>query len=71
MIVMAETDNMNILQKFYLEFTMDESCGRCTPCRIGQTPYEMLNKITDGKATMADLDAMNSQHMIKTVPFAA
>lgn len=67
MIVMDETDNMVDIAKFYLEFTMDESCGRCTPCRIGtKRLYEMLNKITDGKATMADLDAMKQlAYMIK------
>lgn len=67
MIVMDETDNMVDIAKFYLEFTMDESCGRCTPCRIGtKRLYEMLNKITSGKATMADLDAMKQlAYMIK------
>jgi NADH:ubiquinone oxidoreductase subunit F (NADH-binding)/(2Fe-2S) ferredoxin len=59
MIVMDETDNMVKIAKFYLEFTMDESCGRCTPCRIGtKRLYEILNKITSGKGTMADLDAL-------------
>lgn len=59
MIVMDETDNMVNIAKFYLEFTMDESCGRCTPCRIGtKRMYELLNKITSGKGTMADLDAL-------------
>jgi len=59
MIVMDERDNMVNIAKFYLEFTMDESCGRCTPCRIGNKRlYEMLNKITSGNATMADLDAL-------------
>ena len=67
MIVMDETDNMVNIAKFYLEFTMDESCGRCTPCRIGtKRLYEMLNKITSGKATMADIDAMKQLcYMIK------
>ena len=67
MIVMDETDNMVNIAKFYLEFTMDESCGRCTPCRIGtKRLYEMLNKITSGKGTMADLDAMKQlAYMIK------
>lgn len=59
MIVMDERDNMVNIAKFYLEFTMDESCGRCTPCRIGNKRlYEMLNKITSGNATMADIDAL-------------
>lgn len=59
MIVMDEKDNMVNIAKFYLEFTMDESCGRCTPCRIGtKRMYELLNKITSKKGTMADIDAL-------------
>lgn len=67
MIVMDETDNMVNIAKFYLEFTMDESCGRCTPCRIGtKRLYEMLNKLTSGKGTMADIDAMKQlSYMVK------
>lgn len=67
MIVMDETDNMVKIAKFYLEFTMDESCGRCTPCRIGtKRLYEMLNKITSRKASMADLDALKQlAYMVK------
>lgn len=67
MIVMDETDNMVNIAKFYLEFTMDESCGRCTPCRIGtKRMYEILNKITSKKGTMADLDALKQlAYMIK------
>ncbi|WP_432661800.1 NADH-quinone oxidoreductase subunit NuoF [Wukongibacter baidiensis] len=67
MIVMDETDNMVNIAKFYLEFTMDESCGRCTPCRIGtKRLYEMLNKISSGKGTMADIDAMKQLcYMVK------
>ncbi len=67
MIVMDEKDNMVKIAKFYLEFTMDESCGRCTPCRIGtKRLYEMLNKIASRKATMADLDALKQlAYMIK------
>lgn len=57
MIVMDDRNNMVEIAKFYLEFTMDESCGRCTPCRIGtKRMYEILNKITSKKATMADLE---------------
>jgi len=45
--------------KFYLEFTVDESCGRCTPCRIGtKRMLEILNRITDGKGTLEDLDRL-------------
>lgn len=67
MIVMDDSDNMVRIAKFYIEFMMDESCGRCTPCRIGtKRLYEMLNKITEGKGTMADLDAMKQlAYMVK------
>jgi NADH:ubiquinone oxidoreductase subunit F (NADH-binding) len=59
MIVMNEADNMVKIAKFYLEFTMDESCGRCTSCRIGtKRLYEMLNKITSRKSTQEDLEAL-------------
>ncbi len=59
MIVMDERDNMVNIAKFYMQFSMDESCGRCTPCRIGtKRLYELLNKITSKKATMADLEAL-------------
>ena len=47
------------IAKFFLQFTVDESCGKCTPCRIGtKRLYEMLEKITSGNATMEDLDKM-------------
>ncbi|MDF2596720.1 MAG: hndC1 [Clostridia bacterium] len=67
MIVMDETDNMVDIAKFYLEFTMDESCGRCTPCRIGtKRMYELLEKITSKKGTMDDLDSLKQlAYMIK------
>lgn len=67
MIVMDERDNMVNIAKFYLEFTMDESCGRCTPCRIGtKRLYELLNKITSGRAEMADLESLKKlSRMIK------
>lgn len=56
MIVMDEDNCMVDIAKFYLEFTLDESCGKCTPCRIGNTRlYELLDKITQGKATEVDL----------------
>ncbi len=45
------------IAKFFLEFTVDESCGKCAPCRIGtKRLLELLTKITDGKGTMEDLD---------------
>ncbi|WP_272508996.1 NADH-quinone oxidoreductase subunit NuoF [Clostridium ganghwense] len=56
MIVMDEDNCMVDIAKFYLEFTLDESCGKCTPCRIGNTRlYELLDKITKGKGTESDL----------------
>lgn len=56
MIVMDEDDCMVAVAKFYLSFTVDESCGKCTPCRIGNKRlYEILEKITKGKGTMDDL----------------
>lgn len=56
MIVMDEDDCMVSMAKFYLEFTQDESCGKCTPCRIGNTRlWEILNKITQGKGEEKDL----------------
>ena len=49
------------IAKFFLEFTVDESCGKCTPCRIGtKRLYEILEKITKGQGTLADLDEMES-----------
>ena len=53
--------------KFYLEFTVEESCGKCAPCRIGNKRlYEMLDKITQGKGTMEDLELLkNLSHTIK------
>ena len=45
------------IAKFFLEFTVDESCGKCTPCRVGtKRLLELLDKITSGKGTMEDLD---------------
>nr|WP_027625221.1 NADH-quinone oxidoreductase subunit NuoF [Clostridium lundense] len=56
MIVMDEDNCMVDIAKFYLEFTVDESCGKCTPCRIGNKRLlEILTKITDGKGTEEDL----------------
>lgn len=47
------------IAKFFLEFTVDESCGKCTPCRIGtKRLHEMLEKITKGNGTMEDLEHM-------------
>lgn len=59
MIVMDEDNCMVDIAKFYLEFTVEESCGKCTPCRVGNKRLlEMLDKVTKGQATMEDLEAM-------------
>ncbi len=59
LIVMDEDSCMVDIAKFFLEFTVDESCGKCTPCRIGtKRLLEMLDNITKGKATLEDLDRM-------------
>ena len=59
LIVMDDSKCMVDIAKFFLEFTVDESCGKCTPCRIGNKRlYEILEKITEGKAEMSDLDEM-------------
>ena len=59
LIVMDEDNCMVDIAKFFLEFTVDESCGKCTPCRIGNKRLlEMLTKVTEGTATMDDLDKM-------------
>ena len=57
LIVMDEDNCMVDIAKFFLEFTVDESCGKCTPCRIGtKRLLEYLEKITKGQATMQDLE---------------
>ena len=59
LIVMDEDTCMVDIAKFFLEFTVDESCGKCTPCRVGtKRLLEMLDKITSGKGTMEDLDKL-------------
>jgi NADP-reducing hydrogenase subunit HndC len=59
MIVMDEDDCMVAVSKFFLDFTMDETCGKCTPCRIGSRRlYEMLDKITKGQGTNEDVDKL-------------
>lgn len=67
MIVMDEDDCMVAVAKFYLEFTVEESCGKCSPCRIGNKRlYELLEKITRGQAEMEDLDKLrNLSHVIR------
>ena len=59
MIVMDEDDCMVSIARFYLEFTLDESCGKCTPCRIGNKRlHEILTKITMGEGTMKDIEKL-------------
>ncbi len=67
MIVMDEDDCMVSIAKFYLEFTVEESCGKCSPCRIGNKRlYELLERLTQGKGQMEDLDRLrNLSNVIK------
>ena len=67
LIVMDEDDCMVDIAKFFLNFTVDESCGKCTPCRVGtKRLHEMLEKITSGNATLRDLDKLEELcHYIK------
>jgi len=61
MIVMDEDDCMVNIAKFYLDFTVEESCGKCTPCRIGNIRmYEILDKITKGHGTEEDISELKS-----------
>ena len=59
LIVMDEDNCMVDIAKFFLEFTVDESCGKCTPCRVGtKRMLEILNKITNGQGTLEDIDKL-------------
>lgn len=61
MIVMDEDDCMVSVARFYLDFTVEESCGKCTPCRIGNKRLlELLNKITEGRGTEKDLKTLST-----------
>ena len=61
MIVMDEDDCMVNIAKFFLEFTLDESCGKCTPCRVGNKRlYEMLDLVSQGKATHATITKLKT-----------
>jgi len=65
MIVLDEDDCMVSMAKFYLEFSIDESCGKCAPCRIGNKRlHEILDKITQGKADMTDLQKIKDLSMV-------
>ena len=59
LIVMDEDTCIVDIAKFFLQFTVDESCGKCTPCRVGtKRLLELLEKITDGRGTLEDIDKM-------------
>jgi NADH:ubiquinone oxidoreductase subunit F (NADH-binding) len=61
MIIMSDHDCMVNIARFYMEFIVEESCGRCVPCRIGnKRMLEILTKITEGKGTEEDLDELRS-----------
>lgn len=61
MIVMDEDDCMVSIAKFYLEFTVEESCGKCSPCRIGNKRlHEILDKLTKGNGTRDDIDSLRN-----------
>ena len=65
MIVMDEDDCMVSVAKFYLDFTVEESCGKCSPCRVGNKRlYELLDKITKGQANKEDLDNLRNLSMV-------
>lgn len=67
MLILDDSDCMVAIAKFFLEFTVEESCGKCTPCRIGNKRLlELLTKITEGKATEKDLEKLeNLAHVVK------
>ena len=70
LIVMDETKCMVNLAKFYLGFTVDESCGKCNPCRIGtKRMLEILDKITEGEGTLEDIDKL--EELAETVKIAS
>lgn len=71
LIVMDNDTCMVDIAKFFLEFTVDESCGKCVPCRIGiKRMLEILEKITDGKATVKDLEKLEMlANHVKTTSF--
>lgn len=73
MIIMDEDTCMVDVARFYLDFTRDESCGKCTPCRIGtKRLLELLDKITEGKGTMEDLEKLeNLSNQIRNASLCA
>jgi NADP-reducing hydrogenase subunit HndC len=65
LIVMDEDDCMVSVAKFFLDFTVEESCGKCSPCRIGNKRlHELLEHITKGKGTLADLDRLKNMCLV-------
>ncbi|MBT8318241.1 MAG: 4Fe-4S binding protein, partial [Lutibacter sp.] len=65
MIIMDEDDCMVAMAKFYLEFTVEESCGKCAPCRIGNKRlHEMLVKLCNDKGTPEDLDLLRNLSVV-------
>ncbi|MGF1478553.1 MAG: NADH-quinone oxidoreductase subunit NuoF [Cyanophyceae cyanobacterium] len=61
MVVMDESTNMVDVARFFMEFCMDESCGKCIPCRAGTVQlYQLLTKIREGKASLADLELLET-----------
>ena len=65
MIVLDEDDCMVSMAKFFLEFTVEESCGKCAPCRIGNKRlHELLGQICDGKGKLEDLDRLRNMSLV-------
>ncbi|WP_347838307.1 NADH-quinone oxidoreductase subunit NuoF [uncultured Draconibacterium sp.] len=65
MIVMDENDCMVSIAKFYLDFTLEESCGKCTPCRVGNKRlHELLDKITEGKGEEQDIERLKELSVV-------
>jgi NADH:ubiquinone oxidoreductase subunit F (NADH-binding)/(2Fe-2S) ferredoxin len=65
MIVLDEDDCMVSMAKFFLEFTVEESCGKCAPCRIGNKRlHELLGHICEGKGSLADLDRLKNMSLV-------
>ena len=65
LIIMDEDNCMVSVARFFLEFTVEESCGKCSPCRIGNKRlHELLDHITKGKGTLADLDRLRNMSLV-------
>ena len=59
LVVMDDTSSMPAVAKFFMEFCVDESCGKCVPCRVGTVQIQgILQKVVDGKAVQADIDRL-------------